>query len=883
MKLILLFIIFTYYTANSQPQDANYQISSNTPRGSYSNQIGYEEVIMFKPDKPGKLEKIFVFLSGDKPGKDTLRVVGDPTDNYLAPTYWVHGMYANYNLYTEFIVDYDGNPGWYEFDVSDLKLDVGGINRIGVAHIIKQNGFHFLFDNDYAAYPYGNWINDVFTPNPDFYNIRGSKFSLAQGDYISALKVNWTGKDESFGKQLLDVSVDAGLYSMDKPITDAMGSIVDFNNDDLDDINIGGKYFQNNGDGTFTDVSERFKDVISGKNIWADIDNDGYIDIFVSRGNNEDVIFYGKEDGSFEEDTDPIFFKNEPTTSPLFVDYNNDGLLDIFIARGRTTIDGKEVYYQDELYENQGNRKFKNVTAPSKIIDGEPMGNYDCWGASVCDFNNDNLPDIFVATYRLAPDLLFKNNGDNTFDEIGASSSVRGNPTQNPNYFGHGMGSDWGDINLDGYDDLVVGNLGHPDERGIVSNPSLMFINKGNKTFQEVSGIKGLKFFEMNAGVKWVDLNSDGYLDLWSCQYAYYKKGNNNLPDKNSRVYLNSASDNDLEDFIFEDKTEEYGSLIHGAWTPLSIDYNLDGYQDLLICSNQDMIKLYSNSLVERGKFLNIKVSGDGEKVNRDAYGTTITVETDNKTIKRSIMGTQSTGRVSQSSNTFNFGLGDDTKINNVSIKFSDGKELSNFYAFEINTNYKINYDGNLKELNQPEVYFLDDINVFSRNTDFKVFAKAQYNVEETEFNLYDESNNIIYSEILLDNKFESPILNFPNKMKLFAEFVFKNKSQSKGIKSDKYEIIIDDIQSVLDIDKSFSGVYPSITNNTFNISFDELSTDIANIKIIDINGNILRRIVRNISNSDTIEISVNDFATGKYFVEVILNNRINNHDIIKE
>jgi hypothetical protein len=120
-----------------------------------------------------------------------------------------------------------------------------------------------------------------------------------------------------------------------------------------------------------------------------------------------------------------------PTVTPLFLDYDRDGDLDLFIANGRSESNGQEVYFQDKLWRND-NGTFTDVTTESKIALGERSPFHDTWGASVVDVDNDGWTDIFVATYRLAPDRLYRNKRDGTFEEISVASGVQGMPTTEP-------------------------------------------------------------------------------------------------------------------------------------------------------------------------------------------------------------------------------------------------------------------------------------------------------------------------------------------------------------------------------------------------------------------------------------------------------------------
>lgn len=658
MKYILVIISLSILLI-SQP---NYQEFSGTQGTAYAQAISYEETVYLHPDKPGKLKKLYIFLAGVQNRVDTLRVIGDPSDGYLPGTWWVSG-YLKYNTYAEFIINYQGDQTWYELDVSNLNLDIGGLNRVGLQHIIKEGGPFFLQDGnlDHNA----SYLNNVFTPNPNFYNIAGTMLQYSAGDFFIQAEIEW--EEDKAEPQLVDVTEQMGLLNEDQTkITANNATIVDINKDGFDDIVLRGKFFINDSGNGFIDRSEDYSDITGTNLIFADLDNDGFLDAYSGTGNANDKIFWGNENG-FTEQTSEDLKLDRPTDSPLFFDYDLDGDLDIFIAYRRRTVNGSEVYFKKELFENKGNREFVNVSDIT-AIGSEQATEMDTYGANVIDIDNNGRPDIFVATYRLAPDLMFMN-FDGYFLNVASTTKLEGNPTASAGYFGHGMGSDWGDYNNDGLMDLAVGNLGHPDSRGAASNPSLVFRNAEDNIFTEVHKQLGIKFFEMNSGVTWVDLNNDGYLDLWHNQYSYEKL--NESANNYSRVYINGGPE---QSFRFEDRTYQLGALIHGSWTAQRIDFDNDGDQDLLVCSAQENVKLFENRIEDQGSFIKIRLDGSNEEnLNNNAYGSTVKITTDKGTFTKQLMGTQNTGRYSQSSDELIFGLGDATEISTIELRFANG------------------------------------------------------------------------------------------------------------------------------------------------------------------------------------------------------------------
>ncbi|MFN3195170.1 MAG: FG-GAP-like repeat-containing protein [Chlorobiota bacterium] len=872
MKLFFFLILFIPFTLLSQPNSANYyEFTPANQYGSLSNYSNVEEVSFLKPDAPGKIDKIYVALTGNQARKDTIRIIGDPSDGFYSASLWVHGI-LDYNLYAQFIIDYSPEKGsWYELDVSGLNLDIGGINRIGISHLIKQGGPYFLADGDGSNKGYSSWLVQTFTPNENFYNIRGTAGQI-NGDFLTAAKVDWSHGSESAAPpkpKFVDITNEAGLTINNGATVKApMGAIYDWNNDGFEDINFNNHYFQNNGDGTFTNVSDDFEEVNGGYKIFGDIDNDGFTDIFVAAGNGNDKIFYGSADG-FNDETDGVFGLNDyPSTTPLILDYNNDGLNDIFIARGRKTVNGQEVYYQDQLYKNLGDRMFEDVTAISGIEAGEPGSNYDCWGASIVDYNNDGFTDIFVATYRLAPDLLYKNNGDGTFTEVAKETGVVGNPTLDTRYFGHGMGSNWEDIDNNGFMDLIVGNLGHPDERGAVSNPSLIFLQDENNKFEDVHKELGLKFFEMNSGPLFADFDNDGNMDVFQSQYSYQNLNDSPRP-KYSRLYMSSNVDGQIQ---LNDKTWELGALIHGAWAPLKFDYDLDGDMDLLICSNQENIKLLENRM-ENGSFLNIRVDQPENK----ALGYSVITQLDGKTYLMQNQGTTSTGRVSQNSNVLHLGL--DQRKDAFEIIVDRNGEDAGLINLNPNTNIWINSNNELLTTTKPSIIF--PINNDELSVDSYLQWKPMWNV------------NRVNIEIAADESFQSPIVsesieysNMISLIELHNEWAkgsyfwrikaigFTNDSEWSENGSFTLESIVTDVEISEQFDKI--EVFPNPTTKYVNIKVgNDLINENLSFSIVDINGKEIRNYQNLISNNNTYNLNTEDIISGNYRIVIKKNNEI--------
>ena len=629
---------------------------NNRPKALY-NVAGIEESVMLKPAGPCDVVALQIYFAGTATARDTFYIVGDASEGAVPPTSWVW----SYNtLAPPLILQHDGNPGWKTFDIEEYGIRSDGFDRIVLQHRIDAGGLTFVFDDSPQSAPYGSFIM-----NPAVTNSLGlpGQVYLAEGDFMVRLLVRYdsvrgNGSAPAPEPTMVDATNDAGLLDGDgKRVRSSRVSVADWNGDGRDDIAAGSRFWQNDGDGTFTQVD---LGITASTTVWGDYDNDGDLDCYAARGGeNEDGLWRNNGDGTFSNVMEESGLSNPyPTITPSWCDLDNDGDLDLFISNGRTSDNGVETYYRDALWLNNGDGTFTDATAGSGIVTAEPAPYYDAWGSTPGDYNNDGLIDIFVATYRLAPDLLYRNNGDATLTDVGVSTGVRGVATVDPRYFGHGIGAEFADYDNDGDLDLAVGNLGHPDARGQYSNPSLIWRNEGAPAweFTEVRQELGLKFFEMNTAVVWGDFDLDGYQDLFHAQYAYNNEGSNGEPARLSRFYISGGPE---EEWRLHDRSWQTGLRIHGTWTAARLDYDNDGDLDLVLASPRDSMRLYRNDLPRQGAPLTFRLEGDAKDgIPADAYGARITIYSGEERYLRELAGGGSGATGTQNSNALHFGVG---------------------------------------------------------------------------------------------------------------------------------------------------------------------------------------------------------------------------------
>jgi PKD repeat protein len=342
------------------------------------------------------------------------------------------------------------------------------------------------------------FICNMFEPNLFFRNVSNGIFtSITTGEMVNAIDFNLHC---SWG----DVNND-NLLDLCITVNDPASSNYLFLNDDTDFVRIAGGDFAND-IGYFTSCS------------WIDYNQDGNLDIFTTNyyeknclyRNNGNENFTKVIEGELVNDIDYFEFGS-------WADYNNDGYSDIFITNSNGN---------NYLYMNNGDETFTRILSGDIVTDGV-FSTRSCWG----DFNNDGFMDLFVANYDEV-NLLFKNNGNGTFERItvGEIANDRYN-----SYYGC-----WGDFDNDGFLDLMVRNL---------STPNSLYLNLGNETFNKIYGSVVSNNPE-NSGMHsaWIDHDNNGFLDLINLSDPYLNNvlysnlGNNNnwLEIKCRGVYSNS-------------------------------------------------------------------------------------------------------------------------------------------------------------------------------------------------------------------------------------------------------------------------------------------------------------------------------------------------------
>ena len=323
-------------------------------------------------------------------------------------------------------------------------------------------------------------------------------------------------------------TVSSGLVG----ITGALNLIhADYNNDGFADIIAlrGGWWgkkatfpfslIKNNGNNTFEDVTIEAGLYSPGPTqtaSWGDFNNDGWIDLFVAHENYPSQLFMNK--GGKFVDVAPKYGLNFTAyvKGCVWGDINNDGYPDLYIS----TLNSPNKLFLNKPGAVRGERMFEDISKSAGVE--EPMSSFPAW---FFDFDNDGYQDIFVSGYDIKyfgdvggeaaremlglPTLgekprLYHNNGNNTFTDVSAAYGA--------NHVNYAMGSNFGDIDNDGWLDYYLGT-GAPPYTSIV--PNKLYHNIAGKKFEDITYATNTGHIQKGHAVAFADIDNDGDLDIY--------------------------------------------------------------------------------------------------------------------------------------------------------------------------------------------------------------------------------------------------------------------------------------------------------------------------------------------------------------------------------
>ena len=424
-------------------------------------------------------------------------------------------------------------------------------------------------------------------------------------------------------------------------------SFADFDNDGWDDLTFASEegteiYFLKNNDGIFNSISlNGISNTFKTKQvIWVDYDNDGDQDFFVTGFEGVNKFYKNDGDMNFTDISSTIgFFQTDLFTYGVsFADMDNDGDLDAFISNRDGVADDQRNY----LYRNDEGT-YIDITASA----GLSMSSHLSFCSIIFDYNNDGFQDIYISNDK--PDnlnILYKNNGDGTFDDVSE-------------YSGAGIGinamtTTIGDYNNDGWFDIYITNTPEGNE---------LLRNNGDGTFTNVAEATATTFNSVGWGAVFLDADSDGLLDLYvSSDFdgsvgsflsaAFYHQQNNEtfiIP----------------ENIGFQDDTRK-------SYTNAIGDIDNDGKPDIVVGNDIEPNFLWANTTVNENNWLKVKL--EGVISNRNGIGNTIEINIDGQSQYRYTLAGE--GYLSQNSFYEFFGMGNATEVDYVKVTWTATGEI---------------------------------------------------------------------------------------------------------------------------------------------------------------------------------------------------------------
>ena len=440
--------------------------------------------------------------------------------------------------------------------------------------------------------------------------------------------------------------------------------------------------YHNNGDGTFSDVTE--KAGVGGEGHYGqgvavgDYDNDGYPDLYVT-GYGRAILYHNNGDGTFTDVTAKAGVADEGqwSTSAGWFDYNKDGWLDLVVTNyiewtPKTNLwcgerrpgyrsycnPGNYKGQKTTLYHNNHDGTFTDVSDASGVGKPESKG----MGVVLADFNNDGWPDIAVANDTW-PNFLFINKHDGTFQDV---SMVSGLAASEDGRYEAGMGIDAADVDGDGWQDVYVTHLDFELNR--------LYHNNGDGTFDDYtyrSGIGNKAILLSGVSAKFLDYDNDGWPDILQLNGAMLDNVNlyhGEVSYKEPLLMFRNLGKGQFEK-VSDSLGPDFIRPIAGRGLATA-DFDNDGDIDIAVNNRGNFPELLRNDGGNANHWLEVLLIGT--KSNRDGIGSSLKLTSEGVAHVEQSKGGMS--YMTASDPRIHFGLGKRAKIESLEITWPGGR-----------------------------------------------------------------------------------------------------------------------------------------------------------------------------------------------------------------
>jgi enediyne biosynthesis protein E4 len=427
----------------------------------------------------------------------------------------------------------------------------------------------------------------------------------------------------------------------------------------------------------------------------ADVNNDGWLDLYLCRFAAPNLLFINQRNGTFTEEAAARGLAiADASNMAAFGDYDRDGWLDVYLQTNLLDVAAQPTGQRDYLFRNNGDGTFTDVTESAGIT-GRTQGHSATWW----DYDGDGWPDLYVANDFAPADSLYRNNGDGTFTDV-IDRAV-------PQLPHSAMGADLGDVNNDGFMDLLVADMAAttprkdqrsmariralltdmPDQPGRAAQfmRNALLLGTGTPHVLEAAALAGLDATDWTWSVRLEDLDNDGWTD------AFFTNGMVRELHNADLVQRTTAMDNVAEgvrslkaspplaepNLAFRNRGDLQFENVSAAWglDQVGVSFgaafgDLDGDGDLdLVFTNYEREATVLRNDSASGHRLVIALRGT--RSNRFGVGATVRIETDaGAQVRQSVLAR---GYLSSSEPVLHFGLGAHERVHRLTVQWPSG------------------------------------------------------------------------------------------------------------------------------------------------------------------------------------------------------------------